>query len=68
MAFNWFTSLAPNSVTTWAGLEEKIHDYFYKGETKLKLSDLMAVRQKNTLRMSLNISKGSGKQETSVIV
>jgi hypothetical protein len=45
-AFNWFTSLAPNSVSTWASLEERFHEYFYNGETELKLSDLTAVRQK----------------------
>jgi hypothetical protein len=45
--FNWFTSLAPNSVGMWAGLKEKFHEYFYNGETKLKLSGLMAVRQKH---------------------
>jgi hypothetical protein len=45
-AFNWFTSLAPNSVVTWPCLEQKFHDYFYNGEVELKLSDLTAVRQK----------------------
>jgi hypothetical protein len=45
-AFNWFTLLAPNSVSTWAGLEEKFHEYFYNRETELKLSDLTAVQQK----------------------
>jgi hypothetical protein len=44
--FNWFTSLAPNSVSTWASLEEKFLKYFYNGKTELKLSNLMAVRQK----------------------
>jgi hypothetical protein len=43
---SWFTLLAPNSISTWAGLEEKFHKYFYNGETELKLSDLTAVRQK----------------------
>jgi hypothetical protein len=46
--FNWFTSLAPNSISTWDVLEEKFHEYFYNGETELKLSDLTAVRQKYT--------------------
>jgi hypothetical protein len=46
--FSWFTSLAPNSINTWAGLEEKFHEYFYNGETELKLSDLTSVRQKYT--------------------
>jgi hypothetical protein len=35
-SFNWFTSLALNSIGTWAGLEEKFHEYFYNGETELK--------------------------------
>jgi hypothetical protein len=48
MAFNWFTSVAPNSVCTWAGLEEKFHEYFYNGEIKPKLSDLTSVRQRYT--------------------
>jgi hypothetical protein len=46
--FNGFTSLAPNSVNTWVSLEERFHEYFYNGETELKLSDLTAVRQKYT--------------------
>jgi hypothetical protein len=33
-AFNWFTSLAPNSVSTWASLEERFHEYFYNSETE----------------------------------
>jgi hypothetical protein len=44
MMFSWFTSLAPDSIDTWASLEEKFHEYFYNGETELKLSDLMWVR------------------------
>jgi hypothetical protein len=46
--FNGFTSLAPNSVNTWVSLEERFHEYFYNGETELKLSDLTAVWQKYT--------------------
>jgi hypothetical protein len=45
-AFNWFASLAPNSINMWAGLEEKFHEYFYNRKTELKLFDLTAVRQK----------------------
>jgi hypothetical protein len=45
-AFNWFTSLAPNSITTWACLEQKFHDYFYYGDTELRLSHLTMVSQK----------------------
>jgi hypothetical protein len=46
-AFNWFVSLAPNSVQTWEHLEQRFHKYFYNGETELRLSHLMGVRQKN---------------------
>jgi hypothetical protein len=45
-AFTWFTSLAPNSISTWAQLEQKFHEYFYRGEIELRLSDLTMVRQK----------------------
>jgi DNA repair ATPase RecN len=48
MEFNWFTSLPPNSVDTWASLEQKFHDYFYNGEVELRLSNLMSMRQKYT--------------------
>jgi hypothetical protein len=44
--FNWFTSLAPNSINHWPSLEQKFHDYFYNGEVELRLSDLTTVRQK----------------------
>ena len=44
--FTWFTSLTPNSISTWAQLEQKFHEYFYSGETELRLSDLTMVRQK----------------------
>jgi hypothetical protein len=46
MAFNLFSSLAPNSIDTWPSLEQKFHDYFYNGEVELRFSDLTAVRQK----------------------
>jgi hypothetical protein len=45
-AFTWFTSLAPNSISTWIQLEQKFHEYFYSGETELRLSDLTMVKQK----------------------
>jgi hypothetical protein len=44
--FNWVISLAPNSVSTWKGLEQKFHEYFYNGETELRLSHLAGIRQK----------------------
>jgi hypothetical protein len=46
-AFAWFTSLAPNSVFTWAQLEQKFHGYFYSDDTKLRLSHLTAFKQKH---------------------
>ena len=38
--------MPPNSVRTWADLEQKFHDYFFNGETELKLSHLTSVKQK----------------------
>jgi hypothetical protein len=32
-------------MNTWERLEQKIHDYFYNGETKLRLSHLVRVKQ-----------------------
>jgi hypothetical protein len=46
-AFTWFTSLAPNSVFTWAQLEQKFHEYFYSSDTELRLSHLTAIKQKH---------------------
>jgi hypothetical protein len=45
--FTWFTSLAHNSIFTWAQLEQKFHKYFYSGDTKLRLSHLTAIKQKH---------------------
>jgi hypothetical protein len=46
-AFTWFTSLAPNSIFTWAQLEQKFYEYFYYGDTELRLSHLTAIKQKH---------------------
>jgi hypothetical protein len=46
-AFTWFTSLAPNSIFNWAQLEQKFHEYFYSGDTELRLSHLIAIKQKH---------------------
>jgi hypothetical protein len=46
IAFTWFTSLAPNSLFTWAQLEQKFHEYFYSSDTELRLSHLTAIKQK----------------------
>jgi hypothetical protein len=51
-AFNWFTSLPPNSIDSWDSLEPKFHDYFYNGEVELRLSDLTSLRQKYTKTIS----------------
>jgi hypothetical protein len=45
--FAWFTSLAPNSIFTWAQLEQKIYKYFYSSDTELRLSHLTAIKQKH---------------------
>src|SRR6185503_1988908 len=45
-AFTRFISLQPNSVHTWADLEQKLHDYFFSDESELKLSHLTSVKQK----------------------
>jgi hypothetical protein len=46
-AFTWFTSLAPNSIFTWAQLEQKFHEYFYSGNTELRSSHLTTIKQKH---------------------
>jgi hypothetical protein len=51
-AFNWFTSLPPNSIDSWVSLEQKFHVYFYNGEVQLRLSDLTSLRQKYTETIS----------------
>jgi hypothetical protein len=43
-AFTWFTSLAPNSIFTWAQLDQKFHEYFYFGDTELRLSHLTTIK------------------------
>jgi hypothetical protein len=43
-AFTWFTSLAPNSIFIWAQLEQKFYEYFYYGDTELRLSHLIAIK------------------------
>jgi hypothetical protein len=45
-AFNWFVSLAPNMINTWEQLEQKFHDYFFNGESELRLSHLVGLKQK----------------------
>jgi hypothetical protein len=45
--FTWFTSLALNSIFTWVQLEQKFHEYFYCGNTELRLSHRTAVKPKH---------------------
>ncbi len=45
--FTWFSSLPYNSVNSWANLEKQFHSYFYSGIHEMKLSDLMAIRQRH---------------------
>ena len=44
-AFSWFSSLAPNSISSWEQLEQKFHDHFFSGNYELKLSNLTSVKQ-----------------------
>jgi hypothetical protein len=45
--FTQFTSLAPNSIFTWAQLQQKFYEYFYSSNTELRLLHLTAVKQKH---------------------
>jgi hypothetical protein len=46
-AFTWFTSLAPNSIFTWAQLEQIFYEYFCSSDTELRLSYLTGTKQKH---------------------
>jgi hypothetical protein len=50
-AFTWFTSLAPNSIFTWAQLEQKYPEYFYSGDMSL---DCHILQQLNKSIMSMS--------------
>jgi hypothetical protein len=43
IAFTWFTSLASNSIFTWAQLEQKFHEYFYSSDTELLSKSIMSL-------------------------
>jgi hypothetical protein len=47
LAFSWFSSLEPNSITGWADLENKFQAYFYSGIGEKKTTDLTSMRQRN---------------------
>jgi hypothetical protein len=44
LAFSWFSSLEPNSITRWIDLENKFQAYFYSGTGEKKLTDLTSMR------------------------
>jgi len=46
-AFAWFTTLPANSILYWADLERQFHQFFFSGVTKLKLTNLAGLRQRN---------------------
>jgi hypothetical protein len=66
-AFTWFTSLTPNSIFTWAQLEQKIHEYFYSSDIELRLSHLTAIRQ-NIMSLSPIILEDLEILEISVLI
>jgi hypothetical protein len=43
-AFQWFTSLPPQSVGTWTELEQKFHAHYFSGRTEKKLIDLTTLK------------------------
>ncbi|XP_050918332.1 uncharacterized protein LOC127135734 [Lathyrus oleraceus] len=45
-AFTWFTSLAPNSIDSWAKLEKKFHEQFYEGHSKISLAELSSIKRR----------------------
>jgi hypothetical protein len=52
-AFTWFTSLAPNSIFTWAQLEQKFHEYFILATLSLDYHILLPL-SKNIMNLSPN--------------
>jgi hypothetical protein len=43
-AFQWFSSLPPQSVGTWKELERKFHTHCFSGGAKKKLIDLATLK------------------------
>ncbi|XP_015970234.1 uncharacterized protein LOC107493691 [Arachis duranensis] len=44
-AFTWFSNLRPNSMTSWAQLENAFHAQFYRRELNLAVTDLVALKR-----------------------
>jgi hypothetical protein len=47
-AFQWFSSLPPESVSRWKDLERKFHAHYFSGTSKKKLIDLATVKQRHS--------------------
>jgi hypothetical protein len=47
-AFQWFSSLPPQSVGTWRELERKFHAHYFSGSTEKKLIDLATLKQRHS--------------------
>ncbi|RYR16120.1 hypothetical protein Ahy_B04g073069 isoform A [Arachis hypogaea] len=46
-AFTWFSNIRPNSITTWAQLENAFHAQFYRGELNVVVTDLVALKRED---------------------
>jgi hypothetical protein len=46
-AFQWFSSLPPESVSRWKDLERKFHAHYFSGTSEKKLIDLATVKQRH---------------------
>ena len=44
-AFAWYAALPPNSINSWADMEQRFHEHFFMGDYELGLADLASVRQ-----------------------
>ncbi|XP_016648289.1 PREDICTED: uncharacterized protein LOC107880712 [Prunus mume] len=43
-AFTWYTNLPANSVQTWEQMESVFHDYYYRIQPEVTISDLAALK------------------------
>jgi hypothetical protein len=47
-ALQWFSSLPPQSVSTWKELERKFHAHYFSGGSEKKLIDLATLKQRHS--------------------
>jgi hypothetical protein len=47
LAFQWFTSLPPQSVGTWRELEQKFHTHYFSSSIEKKLIDPTTLKQRH---------------------